>query len=196
MWPVLSDLIEAIALAGESDEAHRLLALLRTRAESDPLPFTALVSSRAIAIMAPDDDVPQLFATALAQARGYGNAFEEGRTHLAYGRRLADLGHHEAVEELRLSHECFQLVGATPWADRAADELEAMGRSRPPDAPPLMRLLTSHEQEVVELAMTGATTRQIASELFVSPKTVESHLTSSYRGQVRSSGVRRPPHQS
>jgi DNA-binding NarL/FixJ family response regulator len=181
MWPVLSDLIEAIALAGESDEAHRLLVLLRTRAEPDPLPFTTLVSSRAIAIMAPDDDVPQLFATALAQARGFGNAFEEGRTHLAYGRRLAALGRHEAAEELRLSHECFQLVGATPWADRAADELEAMGRSRPFHAPPLTQLLTSHEQEVVELAMTGATTREIASELFVSPKTVESHLTSSYR---------------
>jgi DNA-binding CsgD family transcriptional regulator/tetratricopeptide (TPR) repeat protein len=181
IWPVLSDLIEATALSGEIDEAHRLLTLLQTRTEDDPLPFTAVVSNRAIAIMAAEHEVPPRFATALAHARSYGNPFEEGRTHLAYGRRLATLGRGEAIEELQLSHECFQLVGAAPWADRAADELETIGRSRPSHTPPLSHLLTTYEQEVVELAITGATTREIATELLVSPKTVESHLTSSYR---------------
>jgi DNA-binding CsgD family transcriptional regulator len=180
-WPVLPDLVEATVLAGEFDEARRLLALLRERTEHDPLPFTAVVVSRAEAILAADDDVPQRFATALAHARGYGNVFEEGRTYLAYGRRLATLARGKAVEALQVAHECFQLVGATPWAERAADELEASGRSRPRHRPPLTQLLTPHEQEVVELAITGATTREMATELFMSPKTVESHLTSSYR---------------
>src|ERR1019366_2607984 len=84
LWPVLSDLIEATALSGDIDEAHRLLALLQTRTLHDPLPFTALVSSRVMAIMAADHNVPQRFATAVAHARSYGNPFEEGRTHLAY----------------------------------------------------------------------------------------------------------------
>ena len=180
-WPVLGDLVEATALAGESEEAGRWLALLQARAVNAPLPFTAVVVSRAVAALAPDDEVPQLFAAALANARSYGNVFEEGRTHLAYGRRLAALGHGEAVEELQRSDECFQLAGATPWSERAADELEAIGRSRPPHRSALTQLLTPHELEVVELATTGATTREIAEELFVSPKTVESHLTSSYR---------------
>ena len=143
------------------------------RTEHDQLPFTALVVSRAAAILAPDVEVPRLFATALAHAQSYGNVFEEGRTHLAFGRRLAALRPSEAVDELQKSHECFQLVGATPWAERAADELEAAGRARPPRKSPLTQLLTPHELEVVELAMTGATTREIAMELFVSPKTVE-----------------------
>ncbi len=180
-WPVLPDLIEASALAGEVEEAHRLLALLQVRTEGDPLPFTALVVSRSVAILAADDDVPRQFTSALSLARGYGNVFEEGRTHLAYGRRLASLGREEAVAQLQLAHECFQLVGATPWAERAADELEAIGRSRPRWSPSLTQLLTPHEQEVVELAITGATTREMATDLFMSPKTVESHLTSSYR---------------
>jgi DNA-binding CsgD family transcriptional regulator len=107
--------------------------------------------------------------------------FEEGRTHLAYGRRLAALARDDAVDQLQFSHECFRLVGATPWADRVADELEAHGHTRPRRSPPLTQLLTPHEQEVVELAVTGATTREMATELFMSPKTVESHLTSSYR---------------
>ena len=81
------------------------------------------------------------------------------RTRLAYGRRLATLGREKAVEQLQLAHECLQLVGATPWAERAADELEAIGRSRPQQIPSLNQLLTPHEQEVVELAITGATTR-------------------------------------
>ena len=181
LWPVLSDLIEATALSGEIDEARRLLTLLKTRTEHDSLPFTALVSSRVMAIMAADHDVPQRFAAALTHARSCRNPFEEGRTHLAYGRRLAALGRSEAVEELQISHECFQLVGATPWADRAADELEAIGRARPLHTPPLTQLLTPPEQEVVGLAITGATTREIATELLMSPKTVESHLTSSFR---------------
>jgi DNA-binding CsgD family transcriptional regulator len=180
-WPVLPDLVEAAALAGEHGEARRFLALLQKRTEHDPLPCTALVVSRAAAILADEAEVPELFATALAHAQSYGNVFEEGRTHLAYGRRLAAMGRAEAVEELQLSNECFQLVGAMPWAERAADELEAIGRSRPPAKSPLTELLTPHEQEVVELAITGATTREMATELFVSAKTVESHLTSSYR---------------
>jgi DNA-binding CsgD family transcriptional regulator len=180
-WPVLPDLIEASVLAREHAEERRLLAILQVRAEHDPLPFMAMVVSRSVAILAADDEMSRLFTTSLALARGYGNVFEEGRTHLAYGRRLATLSRAEAVEELQRAHECFQLVGATPWADRAADELEAIGRSRPRQSPSLTQLLTPHEQEVVELAITGATTREIATELFMSPKTVESHLTSSYR---------------
>jgi DNA-binding CsgD family transcriptional regulator/tetratricopeptide (TPR) repeat protein len=180
-WPVLPDLVEAAALAGEHGEARRFLALLQKRTEHDPLPCTAVVVSRVEAMLAVDAEVSERFATALAHAQRYGNVFEEGRTHLAYGRRLAALGRPEAVEEFQLSDECFQLVGATPWAERAADELEAIGRSRPPAKSPLTELLTPHEQEVVELAITGATTREMATELFVSAKTVESHLTSSYR---------------
>jgi DNA-binding CsgD family transcriptional regulator len=180
-WPVLPDLIEASALAGELGEAHRLLELLHVRTEHDPLPFTALVVSRAEAILAADDGVSPQFTDALVHARRFGNVFEEGRTHLAFGRRLSTLAGEEAVEQLRLSHECFQLVGATPWAERAADELEAIGHTRPRRSPPLTQLLTPHEQEVVELAITGATTREMATDLFMSPKTVESHLTSSYR---------------
>ncbi len=180
-WPVLPDLVEATALSGDYKEALRLLALLEVRTEHDQLPFTALVVRRAAAVLAPDVEVSRLFTTALAHAQSYGNVFEEGRTHLAYGRRLVAFRPGEAVDELQKSHECFQLVGATPWAERAADELEAAGRSRPPRKSPLTQLLTPHELEVVELAMTGATTREIAMELFVSPKTVEKHLTSSYR---------------
>jgi DNA-binding CsgD family transcriptional regulator len=180
-WPVLPDLIEATALGGELEKARQLLVLLLERTQNDPLPFTALVVSRAVAILAAEDEVTQQFTTALMHAREFGNVFEEGRTHLAYGRRLAALARDDAVDQLQFSHECFRLVGATPWADRVADELEAHGHTRPRRSPPLTQLLTPHEQEVVELAVTGATTREMATELFMSPKTVESHLTSSYR---------------
>jgi DNA-binding CsgD family transcriptional regulator len=180
-WPALSDLIEATALAGEIEQARRFLSLLHRRVDQDPLPFTALVLSRAEAVLASAGDVSTSFSTAVSRARRYGNAFEEGRTHLAYGRRLSTLSRDEAVVQLQRAHECFQLVAAEPWAERAADELEAIGRSRPPHSAPLTEVLTPHEQEVVELAITGATTREMASELFMSPKTVESHLTSCYR---------------
>ncbi len=158
-WPVLPDLIEASALVGEFDEAHRLLALLQVRTEHDPLAFTAMVVSRSVAILAADVEAPERFASALTQARRYGNVFEEGRTHLAYGRRLATLDRDEALDQLQ------PRTNASSWSvprrgrSGAADVLESIGRSRPRANPPLTQLLTPHEQEVVEIAITGATTR-------------------------------------
>ncbi|MGH2946014.1 MAG: response regulator transcription factor, partial [Solirubrobacteraceae bacterium] len=72
-------------------------------------------------------------------------------------------------------------LGAVPWAERAHGELRATGeraRRRTPDA---AANLTPQELRVALLVIEGATNREAADALFVSPRTVETHLSSAYR---------------
>ncbi|MGI5131240.1 ATP-binding protein [Pseudonocardia sp. CA-107938] len=75
-----------------------------------------------------------------------------------------------------LAHRC----GATPLADRAADELRALGHRIHRRATTGADALTSSERRVAELAADGLTNKQIAQALFVTTRTVELHLSHSY----------------
>ena len=84
----------------------------------------------------------------------------------------------EARERLRSALERFEALGAAPWAARARTELRAAGgatsarRARP--RPASSRRRSSRSRSPVAR---GATNREVAAALFVSPKTVEVHLT-------------------
>ena len=75
---------------------------------------------------------------------------------------------------------CSATVGATVLADRAATELRAAGGTIADDVAS-HRLLTPHELQVARLVVGGASNRDLAAKLFISPRTVESHLTSIFR---------------
>ncbi|MGW3134906.1 helix-turn-helix transcriptional regulator [Streptomyces sp. NPDC001139] len=114
---------------------------------------------------------------------------EHSPARLEYAKALADLGaglrrtghRTEARPHLRQALDLASQCGATPLADRVRAELAAAG-GRPrrteltgPES------LTPSERRIAELAATGATNRQIAQTLFVTPKTVEVHLSAVYR---------------
>ena len=97
-------------------------------------------------------------------------------TSLRHARRPA-----EAREPLADAFELATRCGATPLADRARSELFAAGgraRSRALTGP---RSLTPSERRVVDLAAEGGSNREITQALFITPKTVEVHLSSAYR---------------
>jgi DNA-binding NarL/FixJ family response regulator len=74
----------------------------------------------------------------------------------------------------------FEALGAARWAERTRTELQASGERRQPDAA-LRRALTAHELKVARLVVDGASNREAASALYVSPKTIEFHLGNVYR---------------
>jgi len=81
-----------------------------------------------------------------------------------------------------MAAETFDRLGAIPWTDRANQELRAAGEDVPSAghrADPLSQL-TAQELQVVRLAATGATNREIAGQLFLSPRTVGYHLYKAY----------------
>ena len=77
---------------------------------------------------------------------------------------------------MRRALATFERLGAGPWADRARAELLATGETRagPGDGP--RPELTAQERQIAELAAGGLTNRQIGARLYLSHRTVGSHL--------------------
>jgi DNA-binding CsgD family transcriptional regulator len=87
----------------------------------------------------------------------------------------------EAREQLRAALETFVALGAQPWADRASRELRATGERARRRAPETADELTAQELQVALLTAEGATNKEAAAALFISPRTVETHLNHVYR---------------
>ena len=82
----------------------------------------------------------------------------------------------EAREQLALAQQAFEQLGAAPWATRAAAELRAGGHVTPAATKGAPGSLTAQEREIAMLAATGLTNKQIAERLFLSHRTVSTHL--------------------
>jgi DNA-binding CsgD family transcriptional regulator len=88
--------------------------------------------------------------------------------------------HHTAARApLGFAAEIFDRLGARPWADRARDELRAAGAPITRTGGPAK--LSNQERRVAELAATGRTTKEIAAQLNLSPRTVDNHLHHAFR---------------
>jgi len=84
-------------------------------------------------------------------------------------------------QRLAAALETFRRLGAEPWTRRAEAELRACGvTAAAPTAPGALAGLTAQQREIVLLASRGLTNAEIADRLFLSPRTVASHLYRSY----------------
>ena len=72
-------------------------------------------------------------------------------------------------------------LGAAPWEDQANDELRATGERRAPRTPDRLAELTPQELQIALTVAEGCTNREVATRTFLSPKTVEWHLSHVYR---------------
>ena len=102
-------------------------------------------------------------------------------TRLCYGERLRRDGRRdEAVAQLTPALRTFERLDAVPWAEWVRDELAAAGVA-PARAVRRFEALTPQELSVAATIAQGHSNREAAARLYVSPKTVEKHLTSAYR---------------
>ena len=171
--PWAPDLVEAYARRGELDAAARTAAGLAEQAERAANPLALALAARCRGLVAEDFDAE--FAEALELHDRTPAPFERARTLLVYGERLHRARRRiDARERLRESLETFERLRAEPWAERARAELRAAGAiDREPVYPDE---LTAQELRIALAAAGGATNKQIAAELFLSPKTIEFHL--------------------
>jgi len=176
-WPSVLDLVEAAAGSGQLDRLTAVMADLESIAtRSKPAVLCAGLSC-ARPLLASDAAAGDLYESALSQDLS-GTPFLRARTLYSYGRWLRHQRRNaEARTPLRNSIGLFDALGATRWGDRARDELratgESVGRRRPPDA---SERLTAQELQIAELAAQGLSNREIAERLFVSHRTIGSHL--------------------
>ncbi|WP_331741378.1 AAA family ATPase [Kitasatospora sp. NBC_00085] len=176
---LLPDLIEAAVRAGQRERLEEPLALIGEWAVAARRPAATALARRCEALTSPDEEAERLFETALRLHDDGAQPLEKARTELLYGewlrraRRRSDARRH-----LRAALEAFEKLNAQPWAHRARTELQASGETIDQAGQPgvLLGRLSPQEREVVRLAASGATNREIASQLFLSPRTVGHHL--------------------
>ena len=103
--------------------------------------------------------------------------FQRGRTSLLYGEWLRrERRRHDARGHLRVALELFRGLRATPWEERAEVELRATGETARKRDPSTLDDLTPQELQIAGLVAEGLTNREIATQLFLSPRTVDYHL--------------------
>lgn len=174
MWVVM-DLVEAAVRTGRHDEAVAHVEAARRANLGAISSRLALITEGSAGIAAIQDDGS--FQRALSVAGAELWPFDLARVQLAYGERLRrDKATREARTHLSSALSTFQRLGAEPWARRAGEELRATGVSLGHAYGVGPRSLTPQEREIAELAAAGLTNKQIGERLFLSHRTVGSHL--------------------
>ncbi|MEV6430829.1 LuxR family transcriptional regulator [Nocardia sp. NPDC051463] len=172
---LLSDLVEAAARLRSPERAVEALTDIEEWSSAVDSPWAEALTLRCQAQVHGDGE---LFGQAMKLHAAVERWYDYARTGLLYGewlRRERRAG--EARTHLRKALEIFDRLGAAPWAERARTELRAAGEGVVPEPETdLAAVLTPQEFQVVRLAAAGSTNKEIAAQLFLSPKTVGHHL--------------------
>jgi len=170
------DLIEAAVKHGDPEGLSSQLAIFEGWAsEMGSRPMLAR-AARCHALLSPDDGIAEeRFTEALRLHEGRDLEFERARTQLLYGRALRRRRRPAmAREHLQEALEVFDALTARGWAAQARAELRAAGGISGPQT--RLPELTPQQSEIAQLVAGGATNREIAAKLFLSPRTVDHHL--------------------
>ena len=179
----IADLAAAAVRAERHLEARTMVERALARVDPAPGPRLEQLAARARGLLAEPADAEPYFAKALSDPAGDAWPFERAQLQLDYGawlrrqRRIND-----AKPVLAAALETFRRLGAAPWTRRAEAELRACGMTvaATPAAPGALAGLTAQQREIILLASRGLTNAEIADRLFLSPRTVASHLYRSY----------------
>jgi DNA-binding CsgD family transcriptional regulator len=176
------ELVEALVRLERGGEACERAAGAVAAAERKGRPWALARARRAQALVEADDALAlERLGDALALHELETDVFERARTELCLGERLRRGGRRaDAREPLRAALAAFEELGARPWADRASAELAATGESVRRRDPSTLDDLTAQELRIALMLADGASTREAASALYLSPKTIEYHLRHVY----------------
>jgi DNA-binding CsgD family transcriptional regulator len=176
--PALPDLIEAYVRARRPADARRVLELFSMQSARAQNTWALAATARCRGLLAEEDEFDQHFREAFTWHAQTPRPFERARTELCFGERLRRARRPtEARGVLAAALETFEQLGALPWADRAAREL---GQRRRHAATTETTPLSAKELQVALMVARGATNREVATALFLSPKTIEAHLSRVY----------------
>ena len=169
-------LADAAVLAGRSEEARQIVSDFDALVGATTAPGVLRPMALAHALLADEDDCERQFRAA-AQLASAASPWYRARLDLAFGswlrrqRRVV-----ESRQALGAAHAVFDAIGAAAWSKRAERELAASGERRERREPDGWARLSAQELQIAELAAQGLSNREIGSRLYLSHRTVGSHL--------------------
>jgi len=170
-------LVESLVLLGRPAEARNAATPLQALAGSDPPRWLRGLAARCAGLLAEEDEAEAAFAESVRLLEEAHRPFDVARSQLAYGQFLRRQRRRvDAREQLRWAADGFDRLGAEPWAERARVELRATGETARRRDPSTVTQLTPQELQIARLVGVGNSNKDVATQLFLSPRTVEYHL--------------------
>jgi DNA-binding NarL/FixJ family response regulator len=171
------DLVEARIRAGRDEDARMAFAPLEAFAKPGAPPWTIALAARCRGLLSHGDEAERWFLEALRLHAAGDRPFDLARTELVYGEFLRrERRRIDARAQLRSALTGFEQFRAEPWAERARTELRATGETARKRDPGTIGQLTPQELQIAQLVGEGLSNKDIAAQLFLSPRTVEYHL--------------------
>ena len=174
-WWGAADFVDAAVRSGHSDEARRVLEELEALLARTGASHLRTHVNVARALTAEPEDAEALYQAGLTDDSG--GPFVRCRLLLGYGawlrreRRVA-----ESRVPLKSARDGFAALGFHPWAERANRELRASGETSRSRRVGTWDQLSPQELQIAEMAAGGLTNREIGQKLYLSHRTVSSHL--------------------
>ena len=164
--------IEAAAHTGQLYHAAAALERISATARASGTDWACGVHARSRALVSTPEVAEALHQEAIERLARTRIRTELARAHLVYGEWLRHQHRRaEAREQLGRARELFIAAGACAFAERAARELQPAGRHTPAED------LTARETQIAQLARDGLSNAEIGARMYISPRTVEYHLT-------------------
>jgi DNA-binding CsgD family transcriptional regulator len=173
---LIADLADAARHIDRVDAARERVAQVAASAGERPGTWIAVGLRHANALLAESAEAGDRFDEALAGDLSRW-PFQRARIQLAYGqwlRRQRRVANSRAV--LRAARDTFDALGCTQWGDQARGELRASGERSRRRAPEARDQLTPQELQIAQLAGEGLSNREIGQRLFLSHRTISTHL--------------------
>jgi DNA-binding CsgD family transcriptional regulator len=182
MTRVLPDLIESDLRRGDRMMLDAALGQLAQHVEVIKTPLAAALLARSEALATTGPEAEAGFTRAIELLANPKMNFELAKTQLLFGEWLRRQGRRrDARPQLQAAYEALDALGVDHLAERARIELAATGEHARKRTYDTQDDLTPQEEQVARMAVQGARNAEIACRLFISPATVEYHLSKVYR---------------